>query len=234
MWEPLASLAKYKYVNDGDVFLTKLLLEYAMNLKLSTVALSLFTALAAQAQTPAPTEAPKAPVINRELQRDVNQQTRIEEGLKSGELSTREAAKLEKKEAGVDRMQANALKDGKLSKKEAVRIENAQDKVSKDIYAQKHDAQQGNPNSASSQRMQAAVQRDVNQEKRIQAGVQNGSLTNKEVGKLQRGQARDDRQQARAGADGHMGARESKVAQKRENKQSKRIYKQKHDAQTRS
>jgi hypothetical protein len=233
MWEPLASVAKYKYVNDGDMFLTKLFLEHAMNLKLSTLALSLFTALAAQAQTPAPTEAPKAPVINRELQRDVNQQTRIEEGLKSGELSTREAAKLEKKEAGVDRMQANALKDGKLSKKEAVRIENAQDKVSKDIYAQKHDAQQGNPNSASSQRMQAAVQRDVNQEKRIQAGVQNGSLTNKEVSKLERGQARDNRQQVRAGVDGHMSARESKVAQKRESRQSKRIYKQKHDAQAR-
>ena len=30
------------------------------------------------------------------VQRDVNQQTRIEQGLKSGELNTREAAKLEK------------------------------------------------------------------------------------------------------------------------------------------
>ncbi len=204
-----------------------------MNLKLSTLALSLLTALAANAQTPAPAEAPKAPVVNRELQRDVNQQTRIEDGLKSGQLNTREAARLEKQEAGVDRMQANALKDGKLSKGEAARIEKAQNNVSKNIYAEKHDAQTGNPNSASSQRMQAAVQRDVNQEKRIQAGVQNGSLTNKEVGKLQRGQARDDRQQARAGADGHMGARESANAQKRENKQSKRIYKQKHDAQVR-
>lgn len=204
-----------------------------MNLKFTALSLSLLAAMAANAQTAAPVEAPKAPVVNRELQRDVNQQTRIEDGLKSGQLSTKEAAKLEKQEAGVDRMQANALKDGKLSKKEAVRIENAQDKVSKDIYAQKHDAQQGNPNSASSQRMQAAVQRDVNQEKRIQNGVQNGSLTNKEVSHLERGQAKDSRQQARAGADGHMSARESANAQKRENRQSKRIYKEKHDAQVR-
>jgi hypothetical protein len=205
-----------------------------MNLKLATLALLIATTCAAHAQTAAPTvNAPVAPVLNRELQRDVNQQTRIEEGLKSGALNTREAAKLEKQEAGINRMQANALKDGKLGKGEAARIEKAQDRVSKNIYAQKHDAQTGNPNSASSQRMQAAVQRDVNQEKRIQAGVQNGSLTNTEVGKLQRGQARDDRQQARAGADGHMGARESAKAQRRENQQSKRIYKQKHDAQNR-
>jgi hypothetical protein len=197
-----------------------------MNLKLATLTLLVATTCAAHAQT-------EAPAVNRELQRDVNQQTRIENGLKSGQLNTREAARLENQEANINRMQANAMRDGKLNAVEKARIERAQNRVSRNIYAEKHDAQTGNPNSASSQRMQTGVQRDINQEKRIQAGVQNGSLTNREVGKLQRGQARDDRSQARAGRDGHVSAAESARIQRRENAQSKRIYKEKHDAQTR-
>jgi hypothetical protein len=81
--------------------------------------------------------------------------------------------------------------------------------------------------------MQADVQRDVNQQRRIEQGVKSGQLTNREVGKLENGQARDDRAQARAGANGHVNANERQHIQKAENKQSKRIYKQKHDAQTR-
>ena len=45
------------------------------------------------------------------VQRDVNQQNRIEQGLKSGQLSTKEAGKLEREESRVDRMEANAMKD---------------------------------------------------------------------------------------------------------------------------
>ena len=167
-----------------------------------------------------------------EVQRDVNQQERIEQGLQSGQLNTREAARLEKEESKVNKLEANALKDGKLSDQEKARIQGAQNKVSRDIYKEKHDAQTGNPNSASSKRMQADVQRNINQEKRIEQGVQSGQLTNREVGKLQRGQARVDRKEARAGADGHVGAGEEARIQHAENRQSKRIFRQKHDAQT--
>ncbi|KPF69323.1 hypothetical protein IP84_05415 [beta proteobacterium AAP99] len=166
-------------------------------------------------------------------QRDANQQQRIENGLKSGQLTTREAARLEKQEARVDRMQANALKDGKLSPAERQRIDAAQNKVSQDIYKEKHDAQTGNPNSASSQRMQQTVQRDANQEQRIANGVKNGSLTNKEVGHLERGQARVDGAQARAGADGHVSAAEQARINARQNHQSAKIYNKKHNDKTR-
>lgn len=167
------------------------------------------------------------------IQRDVNQQTRIENGLKDGSLSTREAAKLEKEESRVDRLQAKELKDGKLSAAESARLNAAQNKVSADIAADRHNAVTGNPHSASSQRMQADVARNVNQEKRIEAGIQNGSLTNREVSKLERGQARVDRQEARAGSDGHVGKAEQRGIQRTENRQSKRIRQQKHDAQVR-
>src|SRR2546425_940674 len=157
------------------------------------------------------------------VQRDVNQQNRIEQGLKSGELTTREAAKLEREEAKVERDQSRALQDGKLSPAEKARLAREQNKVSRDIYREKHDAQTGNPNSASSQRMQADVQRDVNQQRRIEQGVRSGELTNRETARLERGQAHDSAVQARAGADGQVSAKEQRRIQKNENKQSRRI-----------
>src|SRR5690242_4081628 len=144
------------------------------------------------------------------VQRDVNQQQRIEQGLQSGQLTTREAGKLEREEARVERDQSRAMQDGKLSPAEKARLAREQNRVSRDIYREKHDAQTGNPNSASSQRMQADVQRNINQQQRIEQGVQSGQLTNREAGKLEHGQAHVDRKEARAGADGHVGAGEEK------------------------
>ncbi len=162
-------------------------------------------------------------------QRDINQEKRIEQGLKSGELNTREAARLQGQQAHIDKMESRALRDGDLSKREKARINAAQNKASASIYKQKHDAQTGNPDSASSRRMQADVQRNINQEKRIQQGMASGELTNHEAARLEAGQARVGRAEARAGADGHVGAGEQARIQHRENVQSKRIYRQKHD-----
>lgn len=167
--------------------------------------------------------------VGSEVQRDINQETRIEQGLKSGELNTREAAKLERGEARIDRMESKALKDGNLSSEESARIQRAQNQESEAIKRLKHNEASGNPNSASSQRMQADVQRNINQQTRVEQGVQSGQLTNKEVSKLERGQARVNRSEARAGADGHVGAHEQNRIQRRENVQSERIYNKKHN-----
>ena len=174
-----------------------------------------------------------AQTTGSEVQRDLNQQQRIEQGLKSGSLNTREASKLEAGEARIDRMESNAEKDGKLSPAEKARIQRAQNQESRDINRLESNSAKGNPNSASSRRMQADVQRNINQQQRIEQGVKSGQLTNREVGKLESGQARVDRAEARAGADGHVGKGEQQRIQNAENKQSKRIYKQKHDKQTR-
>ena len=173
-----------------------------------------------------------AQTTGSEVQRNVNQQERIEQGLQSGQLSTKEASKLEKGEARVQKMEANANKDGTLTDAEKARIQKAQNTESHAISRDKHNAVTGNPGSASSQRMQADVQRNVNQQKRIGQGVQSGQLTGHETAKLERGQARVDRAEARAGANGRVGPKEQKAIQARENRQSKRIHRQKHDAQT--
>ena len=170
-----------------------------------------------------------AQTTGSEVQRNVNQQERIEKGLQSGQLNTREAANLEKGEAHIDRMESNAMKDGSLSDPEKSRIQKAQNAESKAVYSQKHDAQTGNPASASSQRMQADVQRNVNQQARIKQGVTSGTLTTKETGSLERGQAHVNHKEAVAGANGHVGAGEQAKIQASENRQSGRIYHKKHN-----
>ncbi|WP_447984498.1 hypothetical protein [Nitrospira sp. Nam74] len=167
--------------------------------------------------------------VGTEVQRNINQEGRIEQGLKSGQLSTGEAAQLERGEARIDRMEKNALKDGTLSQQEADRINRAQNVESGKINALKHNDVTGNPTSASSQRMQTDVQRNINQQSRIEQGVQSGSLSNKEVSHLERGQARVERAEARAGADGHISAGEQARIQHKENKQSRKIFRDKHN-----
>jgi hypothetical protein len=166
------------------------------------------------------------------VQRDVNQQSRVEQGLQSGSLSTGEAAKLESQESKVEKMQAKDLQDGKLSPAERARLDKAQNKVSTDIRRDKDNAIVGNPNSASSKRMQADVQRNANQQARIEQGVQSGQLMNHQTGKLERGQSHVTHKEAQAGADGHVGAHEQANIQARENHQSGKIYVKKHDETT--
>lgn len=167
------------------------------------------------------------------VQRDVNQQKRIEQGLKSGSLNTKEAGRLEREESRVERLQARDLKDGKLTPQESAQLDRAQDKVSRDIHAAKSNDITGNPQSASSQRMQADVQRNINQQQRIEQGVQSGNLTHREAAHLERGQARVDRTEARAARDGHVGEHEQARIQNRENHQSEKIHAEKHNGRFR-
>jgi hypothetical protein len=169
-----------------------------------------------------------------ETQRDANQQDRVEQGLQSGQLSTKEAGSLERQEQHIDRQEAHDLKQGgALTARENAQIAHEQNQVSRKIYQDKHNAVTGNPNSASSQRLQADVQRNANQQQRIATGVNNGSLTNKEAGHLEGGQARINRNEANAAANGHVGAGEQAHIQSRENNQSKKIYNKKHNEKDR-
>ncbi len=170
-----------------------------------------------------------AQTVGSETERNVDQQQRIEQGLKSGQLSTGEAARLENGEARINRMESNALKDGNLSPAEKARIQRAQNQESRRIYADKHNGITGNPEGASSERMQKDVQRNVNQQKRIDQGIRSGSLSRRDVGQLERGQANVTRREARAGADGYVNANEQRRIQQADNRQSRRIYREKQE-----
>ncbi|MEO5689747.1 MAG: hypothetical protein ABIR54_20505 [Burkholderiaceae bacterium] len=179
------------------------------------------TSFAASAQTNAATT----------TGRDVKQEQRIENGLQNGSITTRENAQLQRDEAHVDHLQAKDMKNGSLSPTEKARLTAAQDKTSRDIRAAKTNGIDGNPLSASSQRAQADTQRNINQQTRISNGVKDGSLTNHEAAKLERGQSHVDAREARAGADGHVSAGEQHRIARADNRQSARIHRQRHDAQ---
>jgi len=180
---------------------------------LSAATLALGGVFASQAFAQTPTT---------ETSRDVKQQQRIDNGLKSGQLTTKEASRLEKGEAKIDRMQAHADHTGDTAAEKA-RIARAQNNESAKIEQLKHNDRAANPGSASSERMQADVQRNVNQEKRIAQGQAAGTLTNQHAGSLERGQAHVDAAEAHAGKNGHVSAGEQVGVQHRENHQNRRI-----------
>ena len=104
-----------------------------MKLKNLTAALCISVlALPALAQTGS------APRID---QRQANQQQRIEQGVQSGALTQREAARLQKGQEHVQKLEDKAMADGRLTARERLRIEHAQDVQSRRIYRQKHDRQ---------------------------------------------------------------------------------------------
>lgn len=73
--------------------------------------------------------------------RQENQEKRIQQGVNSGALNEREAARLEKGQRRVERMEERAKADGKVTPKERARIQHAENVQSKKIYREKHDAQ---------------------------------------------------------------------------------------------
>lgn len=87
---------------------------------------------------------------SRNRNREVRQQARIGQGVKSGELTRKEAKKLRKGQKKIDRLQQQAQADGVITPEEKMRLEKAQDRQSRRIHRQKTDRQQrgeNNPNA---------------------------------------------------------------------------------------
>lgn len=75
-------------------------------------------------------------------QRQDRQQDRIAQGIKSGSLTAREAKRLESLEARFARQEARLRESGDgLSPKERAKLEEELNRLSRDIYRQKHDGQ---------------------------------------------------------------------------------------------
>src|SRR5215813_305314 len=122
--------------------------EASMKRSLTTVMKRSFTAAALMLVLCAAARAQEQPAAVA-AQRDANQQERIEQGLQSGQLSTKEAGRLERQEQHIDRQEANYLKQGgALTPAEKARINREQNAASRNIYQDKHNPVTGNPNSA--------------------------------------------------------------------------------------
>jgi len=76
-------------------------------------------------------------------QREINQQNRINQGIQRGQLTPREAGKLEAQQARIkqkeDRMAAR--NGGNLTSKDKAKLTRKQNKASSNIYTKKHNDQ---------------------------------------------------------------------------------------------
>jgi hypothetical protein len=156
---------------------------------------------ATPAATPAPAAKPKPTIA----QRKENQQDRIANGVKSGQLTAGETSKLETKEAAIngETKADRAANGGKLTSAEKAQINKQQNQVSKQIYADKHNANTAHYGN------NKVGQRRENQQDRIAQGIKSGQLTAGETAKL-----------------------EKKQVNKEQNAASKNIYNKKHNAKT--
>lgn len=70
--------------------------------------------------------------------REVRQPNRIQQGTNSGQLTTKEALRLEKEQVRIQKSEAKAKSDSVVTKKERARITHKQNKASQHIYQAKH------------------------------------------------------------------------------------------------
>lgn len=74
-------------------------------------------------------------------QREARQEQRIQQGVASGQLNARETHRLARQQARIHQTEQAAKADGRVSAKERAHLDAMQDKASRDIHQQKHDAQ---------------------------------------------------------------------------------------------
>ena len=74
-------------------------------------------------------------------QRQANQQQRIDQGVASGQLTGKEAARLEKGQERVQAIEDKAKADGTVTAKERARLQKAENVQSRHIAREKHDRQ---------------------------------------------------------------------------------------------
>ena len=185
----------------------------------------------ALAQDPTPSPAPADPQPKSEVgKRAENQQDRVAQGVKSGQLTAGETANLETKEAAINgEVKADrAANGGKLTAAEKTQVNRQQNKLSNQIYQDKHNA-----NTAHYGNNQVGQRRE-NQQDRIAQGIKSGQLTARETAKLEN-QQRGINQQVkadRAANGGKLTAGEKAQINKQQNQASKNIYNKKHNAAT--
>ncbi len=164
-------------------------------------------------------------------QRQHNQQQRIQQGVKSGELTRGEARGLQAEQRHIRREEARYKSDGTLTRAERADLQHDLNRSSRHLYNQKHDEQSRPPAAVRDPGVNA---RQHNQHDRIAQGVRSGELTRDEAKGL-RAEQRSIRQEERQyKSDGILTKDERKDLHQDLNAASRNIYNEKHDAQARN
>jgi len=195
--------------------------------KFSAAVLTLAGVLAVVSASQADTRRTRDPGVNG---RQHQQRERIQQGVASGELTRRETGKLAEEQRDIRQLERAYKSDGTLTGAERRDLQHEQNQASRDIYQQKHDAQDRPPAAV---RDPGVNERQANQTARIAQGVKSGELTRDEAQDLrtERRDIRDLEQTYKS--DGSLTRDERRDLQQQLNQQSREIYEEKHDDETR-
>jgi hypothetical protein len=179
----------------------------------------------ALAQTPQPTPDQKPATVN---QRRENQQDRIANGVQSGQLTAGETKRLEGREANLNRevRDDRSADGGKLTTQQRNQVNRQQNRISKSIYTDKHNAAQAHYGN------NEVGQRRQNQQDRIAQGIRSGQMTAGEAARTEnREQGINQQVRAdRAANGGKLTGQERNHINRQQNGASRQIYRQKHNA----
>jgi len=75
------------------------------------------------------------PVIQ---QREINQEQRIRQGVNSGQVTPREAGRLDAQQARIQQQESRMKSDGQLTNRERAKLTREQNRASRNIYRKKH------------------------------------------------------------------------------------------------
>jgi hypothetical protein len=199
----------------------------------ATFALAGIVALASVSHADAPRRT-RDPGVNT---RQHNQQGRIVQGARSGELTRHETGRLVNEQRDIRQLERQYKSDGALTRDERRDLHQEQNEASRHIYNQKHDAQDraqigsGTPIAVRDPGVNA---RQANQTGRIAQGVSSGELTHAEAQEL-RTERRDIRQLERDyKSDGALTRDERQDLHQELSQQSREIYEEKHDDEERA
>jgi hypothetical protein len=160
--------------------------------------------------------------------REANQDQRIANGLRSGQMTSGEAARADRTQANIDQQAHNdrEANGGRLTGQERQQINGEQNAASRQIYNEKHNGNTVKPNEVD--------YREANQQQRTANGLRSGQMTSGEAARTNRNQARVAQQvhNERTANGGALTAGQKQQVNREENRNSRQIYNEKHNDNT--
>ena len=158
------------------------------------------------------------------------QRERVQQGVRSGELTRRETRNAREDQRDIRQLERAYKSDGELTRGERRDLTREQNQASRELYRNKHDAQERAPAAV---RSPAINQRQANQAGRVAQGVQSGELTRPEAQEL-REERRDIRDLERDyKSDRVLTQEERRDLNQQLQQNSREIFDEKHDAERR-
>ena len=166
-----------------------------------------------------------AAAASRPTGREANQDQRIANGERSGQMTSGEAARADRTQAHIDQQVHNdrVANGGTLTGQERQQVNSEQNAASRQIYNDNHNNRTVAPNEVNN--------REANQQQRTANGIRSGQMTSGEAARTNNNQANVDRQvhNERAANGGALSRQQKAQANREENHDSRQIHNENHN-----